>query len=665
MTSYRILNGLSLERVNRVSIRTLSIVRWSLAGILCFCLSKDESEARSPDLADAKTEKAFGDVQLDKRIAELIDELGSDHYATRRQAQEQLQHIGVPALDQLQTAILNSDPQIATAARYMVRSSFFNWTDQNDPLEVRKLLEHYGTNDEAYREDRIKRLASLKSDRGLPALLRISRYEVSGRLSRQAAFLILDASSQRASHSNETQIRQRWESVLAVSEKGRNQASEWLTEFGRIKTFEKKLDPSFWLEAIQKESDLLKNKPLETSRIIISEFSRFVSEQLSAHQMPNEALQVAMGLTETEYNERDRLYRALDLCLWALENGFPSVVIEQCEKTWIKSIRHTHLDYLLAEAYQKLGEMDRAEEFALRAFSRGNSIATMEFSLFDRKDKGEFLNRRKQYIWAEREFRSALEKADPLDKSTVELIYLMSNMLVDGLDHAGAVEILKPLIDRFEKEPSFARQIDRDPDFSRENGIDDAPVATFSESLSAQYLHFRAIHQIKSNHLEDAKQNLRDALKADPDNIDIAITMWKNRSDDDWNRESEIAIQKAVHHFREAIPKLERAVRSNSPNDFATYQKAYVNTLNTFAWLLVSTDRELDTAIECSQLACRMQPYRAAYLDTMARCYFKDGRIEEAIQTQKDAVALEPYSREITRALTEYQSALTQKPSVP
>ncbi|MFN9912894.1 MAG: hypothetical protein ACK53L_09930, partial [Pirellulaceae bacterium] len=142
---------------------------------------------------DPETSGGSPDQPMAGQIAELIEMLGNDLYATRRQAQDALQMIGVPALDQLQQASLHPDPQIAQAARYLIASSFTNWTEDSDPIEVRKLLEHYGTGDLAYREDRILRLLALKDERGLPALLRIVRFEVSGRLARRAALAILRA----------------------------------------------------------------------------------------------------------------------------------------------------------------------------------------------------------------------------------------------------------------------------------------------------------------------------------------------------------------------------------------------------------------------------------------------------------------------------------------
>ncbi len=653
-----------MERFNRVNGISLPNWRWNvvLFFILHACIGSEALFAEvAVSMADTKTD----DKVLENRISELITQLGSDHYSTRRQAQDQLKKIGVPALDQLRDAIRNSDPQIVSAARYLVNSSFTNWTNENDPLEVRRLLEHYGTLDGPSREDRIKRLAILSVDRGLPALLRIARFESSGELSRRAAISILLTLNSRYQRVSNERDNQRWETVFEAASQGKNQACEWLAEFALIKTSKKTIDSKFWFAAVEKESTLLADKTAEvreTSRGLFVEFTRFVAEQLAKYSLPNDALQVAKGLLDIDYGTRDRRDKALDFCLWALENGFPSLVIEQCEKPWIQepSIRRTHLDYLRAEGHLRLGQAELSEEFAQRAFSRNQKNPSNDVLLSDRKDKGDYLRLRGLYDWSKREYQAAIAIADPLDPSTVEMVVALSSMLADGLDYASAVEILKPTIDRFEKEPSFANDIDHDPRFSfgRMSVFENAEAATFSNGLRSKYLHYRATSKIDAGDLSQAKQDLRDAIKADPENIDISITMWKNRGDEDWNRESEENVVNAIKKYREAIPKLERALRSNSSNDVATYQFEYANTLNTYAWILVCTDRELDAALECSQLACQVTPNQAAYLDTLARCYFKVGRIQEAVQTQLQSVALEPSSRELKRALTEYQAAL-------
>ncbi|MFN9938798.1 MAG: hypothetical protein ACK56I_04925, partial [bacterium] len=88
--------------------------------------------------------------------------------------------------------------------------------------------------------------------------------------------------------------------------------------------------------------------------------------------------------------------------------------------------------------------------------------------------------------------------------------------------------------------------------------------------------------------------------------------MWKHRDDEAWNREGDQRIAEAIERFREALPRLERKSRLNhNRHEFATNLQLYTIALNTYAWLLACTERELEAALEASQRACQLQPNNA------------------------------------------------------
>jgi len=58
---------------------------------------------------------------LNKRIGELIEKLGSDHFQERSAAQKELETIGVPALEQLKKSIATSDLETSKRAGELVR----------------------------------------------------------------------------------------------------------------------------------------------------------------------------------------------------------------------------------------------------------------------------------------------------------------------------------------------------------------------------------------------------------------------------------------------------------------------------------------------------------------------------------------------------------------
>ncbi len=318
------------------------------------------------------------DDQITKRIDRLIQQLGSEHYATRQQAQEELRRIGVVALDQLHAAILHSDPQIATLARYMIRSSFINWTNENDPMDVRKLLEHYGTGDSALRAERIERLAAMEDGRGLSALLRIARYEVEGRLNRLAALLVLDPSIKSGRKRSQGQTSRDWDSVLAVASQGGNEACRWLNQYAADKVGQQPIQPDFWIQAVHREWELLKDGSGETTREFVEDFTKFVSELLLTNQRRDDALQVARKLLELEFHDRDRVFKAFDWSLWGLDRDFPELLLELSEQPWMQRFRYARIDYLRAEALAKLGREKEAEELAEQVFRRHGAASVQQ-----------------------------------------------------------------------------------------------------------------------------------------------------------------------------------------------------------------------------------------------------------------------------------------------
>ena len=67
----------------------------------------------------------------------LVEALGSDSYATRLQARDKLQRMGLEAIDELRRATTNLDSEIALAAKSIVGSYSIVWVMEDDPKVVR------------------------------------------------------------------------------------------------------------------------------------------------------------------------------------------------------------------------------------------------------------------------------------------------------------------------------------------------------------------------------------------------------------------------------------------------------------------------------------------------------------------------------------------------
>ncbi len=95
---------------------------------------------------------ADDDAELDRRIAQLITQLGDNEYVVRQRAQRELARLGFAAFDALTDAEENEDIEIATQARYLARQIRSDWIEDAVPPEIRTILKDYDLQNDATRE---------------------------------------------------------------------------------------------------------------------------------------------------------------------------------------------------------------------------------------------------------------------------------------------------------------------------------------------------------------------------------------------------------------------------------------------------------------------------------------------------------------------------------
>jgi tetratricopeptide (TPR) repeat protein len=109
-----------------------------------------------------------------------------------------------------------------------------------------------------------------------------------------------------------------------------------------------------------------------------------------------------------------------------------------------------------------------------------------------------------------------------------------------------------------------------------------------------------------------------------------------------------------VGKYKEALADYEKALELK-PNDAGIH--------NNIAWLYVSANdsafRDKVKALEHANKAAELSNEKnAEILDTLARAYFINGKVKEAIDTENKALKLEPYNDELKMKLREYEKAV-------
>jgi tetratricopeptide (TPR) repeat protein len=80
--------------------------------------------------------------------------------------------------------------------------------------------------------------------------------------------------------------------------------------------------------------------------------------------------------------------------------------------------------------------------------------------------------------------------------------------------------------------------------------------------------------------------------------------------------------------------------------------------LNGVAWETATADNatDLELALKAAKRASEIREDKdAAILDTLARCHYELGQLDEAIKVQQKAVDLDSNMQQITAALKKYQ----------
>ena len=107
-------------------------MRRRLLSLLLIALSAPEVFAARDGATDNQRPKSA--------VRQLIADLGSEPYAARRRAEEQLLRLGPEAFDELKLAENNSDLEIAERVRYIVQRMRVQWIHPEDAPEVRRAL---------------------------------------------------------------------------------------------------------------------------------------------------------------------------------------------------------------------------------------------------------------------------------------------------------------------------------------------------------------------------------------------------------------------------------------------------------------------------------------------------------------------------------------------
>jgi tetratricopeptide (TPR) repeat protein len=628
---------------------------------------------------------------LSQRISRLILQLGHSDFFQRERAQEELIKIGPDAFDALTAALNHEDIEIAARASYLVRAIRIEWTRESDPPEVKNLLSGYEGLDSANRLQRMGSLAALPGDVGVAPLCRLVRYEKSELLSKHAALKIVGQSP-----TSESDWPKRRQIVLETLGNSTTPGAAWLRLY-----VETAGDPQAaaegWAKVIAAEETALTRSRQQTDEEVLTTLLRRQLELFEQLGRDADAQAVITKIVGFEKGSPQTLTKLLDWLVekqaWQavdlvatrfapqieqqpallapivqvrLKQGKPQLAAEMLERAFetnpLLVQQQSSLLHSLVEARKAEGKIELAEARVRKLIDQneGNPIlqpmltytlaevqlvqdkpqeaeATAQKALAlnagmqDRHYQAAVeLHQRGLMKWSEAEYRKVVEIGPPASLYTYVTQSRLAEILHDRDDDLEAAKVLQAAVDEVARNAEFRAQIEQ----RRSRGLPD---------VHSRMFYYYACHYGAMKDHAKQLEYLDKAVEKDVTDADALIALYRLPNQDDARR------KKTLELIRAAADEFRRQIQEE-PGTSTPY--------NQLAWLVSNTEGDQAEALRCSLRSLELQPGAAGYMDTLGRCYYALGDLENAVKHQSRAVELEPHSNQMRRQLELFRKAL-------
>lgn len=612
-----------------INFRTARVVyRTALACMLLLCptLVAAEELRNTGETARVATAPA---EQKPERIDQLIAQLGSSRYVERRAAEQELLSIGLDAFDQLLAGSKQVDPEIASSCQYLLGELTVRWDRRDDPPQVKRWLQSYGTYSDDDRRQVLRGLAVLPHGEGTAALCRICRYDMSDEISRAAALLVLRPDKFEPELPPDA-------AEMIASEIGASprQGAEWIRLFAQQLRDGAKSIPA-WREAIDRAAQNTSSPAEDNSQQTELLWNLLRLELTAGDDEPVEKT-IAQLVERRPDAATQNLTRAVDWIAEAENWSALERVLAQFQDQLQSTKRGA---YALALARHKQGREDLAEQAAETASTQPADLQRAVNGLDERVILGKQLLDKGMIDWGRRELRGSIDEKPTISRTGIISRWILFESLFDREEYDESAELLAKLntemTETAKNRSEFKQLMQEEQDF--------IPAA---ETLRAREAFSRAlVARREGNDAEELKQ-LQAAIAADPGDADVLIALHRARAATPEDHE------KSLRLINELADVFQQQIEEN-PDDPTNY--------NQWAWLISNTVGDYEKAVRYSQRSLQLQPEDAGYLDTLGRCYFAAGDLEKAVNTQRRAVAKLPHMQVMQRQLKQFEESLAAK----
>ncbi len=651
----------SYPRTSRHIVMCLSILVTSHAALHSQLAAEPPDDTAARTLQSRSVEPSQDNASLDARVSELIEGLGDPSYQRREAAEWALHELGLAAFEQLRkAAIEHPDIQVAKTAAYIIQSQDVVWYLETDSVDVRGFLTDYDSLSERSRIDRVKSLAQHGSPDAILALCRLARFERHENVSKEAALGLIAFLSEADQVAAEL-----LESIAQSMGESDRPAVQWIRQAVSDLSNPAGADLAAWKKLVDLELSAPRTDHRGQGNRLVFDFFARCGVWLKLRLGSEAAMEVVESSVDLLRANPSQLKEYAEQVLdeWQL----PELVVELSKRYRELFDKEYELGYFLAEAHQRLGHADQAEQtaksasdqiasppVAARKLSRAHDIRTVELDAHNRRSQAIRLNQRGLFDWAEREYRRALElSAERLD-TRIRLEFAEFYWL--GSQNAKAAALLKDSVERLEADEQADLKKALEQSKRTPQSIQQLFRETDNRKLRGGYYFYNGLAEIDSGDMQAASISLTKALEEQPDNPDILIALRQTIQSEESRQFYEEAFTNMRGRFRRLVVRAEEGLaRAQDREQRRRLEYDLAQSCNQLAWLLGKCESDPEEAVQLSERSLEIMPGEPAFLDTLGRCYFSAGRIDDAIRVQREAIELAPYERLMLAQLQEFE----------
>ena len=605
---------------------TRDLLALVLCPALCWSHVRAEELRATGDTASSTSTPAKPQAE---RVDQLIAQLGSTRYVDRRAAEQELLAIGLEAFDQVLAGTKHLDPEIAASCEYLLGELTVRWDRRDDPPQVRRWLQSYGTYSEEDRRQVLRGLAAVPHGEGSAALCRICRYDMSEEISRAAALLVLRPDKLYPALPPDA-------AAVIAGEIGESPrpGAEWIRLFAQQLRDGAQAIPA-WRDAIDRSTADSQSVDTDNTQQADLLWNLLRLELTAGSNEPVENTVARLVEARPEVASQ-YLTRVVD---WIAEaENWPALerVLGKFQEQLIASKRGA---YAIALARHAEGREDLAEQAAETALGQPANLQRAMNGLDERVILGKQLLDRGFVDWGRRELQTTVEEQPIISQTGVVGRWVLFESLFDREEYDRAAELLAKLNTAMSETAQSRNQYKE----LLQAAEDFIPA---KETLRSREAFARALVARKQGNGADELKHLQAAIAVDPTDADVIIAMYRSRDLTPELREKTLKLIDGLSRtFQQQIEE--------NPDEPTNY--------NQWAWLISNTIGDYQKAIRYSQRSLQLQPEDAGYLDTLGRCYFAAGDLESAVKTQRQAVAKMPHMQVMQRQLEQFEQTLAAK----